>query len=75
MLHPDFCYVEFRVKTEDDHLGSYVVALDMMRTGYRNVYLESYSGARLTPAALFVHVELRDESPNVSTEEEDAGCQ
>ena len=57
--------MEFRVKSrsggtssEGEHVGSYVIALDMMRTGFRNVYLENYAGARLTPASLFVHVVL-----------------
>lgn len=59
-------FLEFRVKTRsgksqsEEHLGSYVLPLDLMRTGYRNVYLENYAGDRLTPASLFVHVKYGD---------------
>jgi len=68
-LHrPDFAFFEFRVKsrssasasTDGELLGSYVIHVDMMRTGYRHVYLETYAGIRLTPASLFVHVAIED---------------
>jgi hypothetical protein len=32
----------------------------MVRSGYRNVPLENYAGVRLTPASLFVHVNMVD---------------
>ena len=41
---------------QDDHLGSYMIAMPLMRKGYRNVFLENYDGKRLTPAGLFVHI-------------------
>ena len=66
MSKPDLCFVEFRVKTrsavspDDGHLASYVASLSMLRSGFRNVPLENYAGARLTPASLFVHVKIED---------------
>ena len=61
---PEFCFVEFRVKTrsspDDGHLASYVASFPMLRPGFRNVPLENYAGARLTPASLFVHVRIGD---------------
>ena len=74
ITRPDFAFLEFRVKTRvsgliggssaaastEEHLGSYVINLSLVRTGYRNVYLENYAGVRLTPASLFVHVSMED---------------
>ena len=61
---PEFCFVEFRVKTrsspDDGHLASYVAPFSLLRSGFRNVPLENYAGARLTPASLFVHVTIGD---------------
>ena len=61
---PEFCFVEFRVKTrsspDDGHLASYVAPFSLLRCGFRNVPLENYAGARLTPASLFVHVTIGD---------------
>jgi len=44
------------IENLDDTLGCYAIALPMMKEGYRNIILESYSGRRLTPANLFVHI-------------------
>ena len=70
IAYPELAFLEFRVKTRagltqsepscGDHLGSYVIALSMVRTGYRNIFLENYAGVRLTPASLFVHVKFED---------------
>jgi hypothetical protein len=40
----------------DDHLGSFAIAVPLMRKGYRNITLQNYGGRRLTPASLFVHL-------------------
>lgn len=40
----------------DDHLGSFAIAVPLMRKGYRNITLQNYEGRRLTPANLFVHI-------------------
>ena len=70
---PEFCFVEFRVKTrsspDDGHLASYVASLSMLRSGFRNVPLENYAGARLTPASLFVHVRIEDGHSDTVTPE------
>ena len=70
---PDFCFVEFRVKTrsspDDGHLASYVASFSMLRPGFRNVPLENYAGARLTPASLFVHVRIEDGHSDTDTQE------
>jgi len=42
------------IENLDDTLGSYAIAVPMMKEGYRNILLESYDGRRLTPANLFV---------------------
>ena len=47
---------------QDDHLGSYIIALPLMRKGYRNISLENYDGQRLTPAGLFVHITMKEAS-------------
>jgi len=63
----DLAILEFKVMNKvvvgnvdienlDDHLGSYAIAVPMMKEGYRNILLESYNGRRLTPANLFVHI-------------------
>jgi len=63
----DLAILEFKVMNKvvvgkvdienlDDTLGSYAIAVPMMKEGYRNILLESYDGRRLTPANLFVHV-------------------
>ena len=46
---------------QDDHLGSFSIALPMMRIGYRNITLQNYEGKRLTPANLFVHISMEDD--------------
>ena len=70
---PEFCFVEFRVKTrsspDDGHLASYVASFSMLRPGFRNVPLENYAGARLTPASLFVHVRIEDGHSDTDTQE------
>jgi len=45
---------------QDDHLGSFTIAIPMMRRGYRNITLQNYDGKRLTPANLFVHINTED---------------
>ena len=51
--------VKSRAKVgEDDYLGSYFIALSLIRKGYRNISLENYDGKRLTPAGLFVHINI-----------------
>ena len=55
--------VKAKAKTvggQDDHLGSYAIAVPMMRKGYRNITLQNYEGKRLTPANLFVHIKMED---------------
>ena len=63
----DLAILEFKVMNKvvvgnvdienlDDHLGSYAIAVPMMKEGYRNILLEGYNGRRLTPANLFVHI-------------------
>ena len=63
----DLAILEFKVMNKvgvgnvdiqnlDDTLGSYAIALPMIKEGYRNILLESYDGRRLTPANLFVHI-------------------
>ena len=73
----DLAILEFKVMNKvvvgkvdienlDDTLGSYAIAVPMMKQGYRNILLESYDGRRLTPANLFVHVTrelVRDHEP------------
>jgi len=73
----DLAILEFKVMNKvvvgkvdienlDDTLGSYAIAVPMMKEGYRNILLESYDGRRLTPANLFVHVTrdlVRDHEP------------
>ncbi|XP_059082228.1 1-phosphatidylinositol 4,5-bisphosphate phosphodiesterase eta-2-like isoform X1 [Tigriopus californicus] len=63
--HPDFAFIEFRVKNHvdsstspDEYLASYVIPVDLMRQGFRHVQLVNLAGIRLTPATLFVHVEI-----------------
>ena len=43
---------------DDDHLGSFALAVPLVRRGYRNIILENYEGRRLTPANLFVHFDM-----------------
>jgi len=64
---PELAIMEFKVKAKaktvggaDDHLGSYAIALPMMRKGYRNITLQSYDGKRLTPANIFVHIKMEE---------------
>ena len=67
VAYRELAILEFKVKSRaksvggtDDHLGSFAVALPMVRRGYRNVLLEGYDGSRLTPANLFVHVAMAE---------------
>ena len=55
--------VEFKVKSkakivggQDDHLGSNMISVSLVRTGYRHVSLETYEATRLTPASLFLRI-------------------
>jgi len=68
---PELAILEFKVKSKarivggastgiDDHLGSFAIALPMIRKGYRNIGLQNYEGRRLTPANLFVHINLEE---------------
>ena len=45
------------IENLDNHLGSYAIAVPMIKEGYRNILLENYDGRRLTPANLFVYDE------------------
>jgi len=69
LSYPEYTLIEFKVKSktkivggQDDHLGSYIIALPLMRKGYRNISLENYDGQRLTPAGLFVHITMKEAS-------------
>ena len=42
----------------ESHLGSQVTALALVRRGYRQLALETYTGTRLTPASLFVKINM-----------------
>jgi len=62
--YPELALLEFKVKSKaklvdnlDDYLGSCMFSLPLVKTGYRNVALKSYSGKRLTPANLFVNIQ------------------
>eukprot|EP00092_Neocalanus_flemingeri_P024885 GFUD01026985.1.p1 GENE.GFUD01026985.1~~GFUD01026985.1.p1 ORF type:complete len:650 (+),score=151.93 GFUD01026985.1:38-1951(+) len=64
---PELAIVEFKVKSkaknvggQDDHLGSFTIAIPMMRRGYRNITLQNYDGKRLTPANLFIHINTEE---------------
>ena len=40
------------------HLGSHLISLGLVRPGYRHVALETYEGGRLTPASLFLRINI-----------------
>ena len=61
--YPELALVEFKVKSkakvvggQDAHLGSNMISLPLVRSGYRHVALETYEGTRLTPASLFLRI-------------------
>ena len=58
-----------RSSPDDGHLASYVASFSLLRSGFRNVPLENYAGARLTPASLFVHVTIEDGQSDTDTQE------
>ena len=63
ITYPELALVEFKVKSkakivggQDDHLGSNMISVSLVRTGYRHVSLETYEATRLTPASLFLRI-------------------
>jgi len=63
MVYPELAFIEFKVMSgdyskTDDHLGSFVASFVSIKSGYRHVHLENYSGIKLTPASLFIHVSV-----------------
>ena len=63
ITYPELALVEFKVKSkakvvggQDAHLGSNMISLPLVRSGYRHVALETYEGTRLTPASLFLRI-------------------
>jgi len=65
---PELAIIEFRLKSRgktvggaEDHLGSFFIALPLIRKGYRNITLQNYEGRRLTPANLFVHFAFEEQ--------------
>ena len=63
ITYPELALVEFKVKSkakvvggQEAHLGSSIISLAMVRSGYRHVALETYEGTRLTPASLFLRI-------------------
>ncbi|MEQ2159495.1 hypothetical protein GOODEAATRI_023523 [Goodea atripinnis] len=60
---PDLALVRFVVEDHDytssnDFLGQFTLPFTSLRTGYRHVRLLKLDGSSLSPASLFIHVEV-----------------
>ncbi|CAK8673512.1 unnamed protein product [Clavelina lepadiformis] len=65
MLVPSLAFLEFKVMDKDskgsnDLVGLYTVAVQDIAQGYRHVHLETKGIKKLTPATLFVHIEIEN---------------
>ncbi|XP_072522733.1 1-phosphatidylinositol 4,5-bisphosphate phosphodiesterase delta-3-A-like [Salminus brasiliensis] len=64
LLHvPELVLVRFMVEDHDHHstndfLGQFTLPFTSMRTGYRHVWLLGANGTSLSPASLFIHVNI-----------------
>ncbi|XP_076822087.1 1-phosphatidylinositol 4,5-bisphosphate phosphodiesterase delta-4-like [Clavelina lepadiformis] len=65
MLVPSLAFLEFKVMDKDskgsnDLVGLYTVAVQDIAQGYRHVHLETKGIKKLTPATLFLHIEIEN---------------
>lgn len=65
VLCPELALVRFVVEDYDktssnDFVGQFTLPFPSLRQGYRHVHLFSKDGASLSPATLFVHVQIKD---------------
>ena len=63
---PQLAFLEFKVKDysttgADKDIGASCTPLNLVQEGYRRVFLEDYTGKRLSPAALLVHIRITEE--------------
>ncbi|XP_051850835.1 1-phosphatidylinositol 4,5-bisphosphate phosphodiesterase delta-3 [Antechinus flavipes] len=63
---PELALVRFVVKdydaiSSDDFVGQFTLPLCSLKQGYRHIHLYSEDGASLSPATLFVHIQIKNQ--------------